>query len=82
MPLPKLGAYFECDMGLVWVVSAITPATDVAEAKVLVVKMMAHEQEMGTMANEWTEAEWDRYRIEFQFTPTTRPPPMLRAEAD
>jgi hypothetical protein len=82
MPLPKLGTFFECNWGMVWVVSRITPTTDVAEAKVLLVRMMGHEQEMGTMANEVAAGEWDKYCVEHRLTPCGAPPPMLRSAMD
>jgi hypothetical protein len=80
MPLPELGSFFEDDVGLVWVISMLTPATDAAEAKVLLVRMVGHEEEIGTMANEWTAAEWEQYRVEYGLTPCPRPPPMLRSK--
>jgi hypothetical protein len=82
MPLPAPSTFYRCDMGFVWAVSAVTLKADASEAKVLLVSMPVHDDDMGTMANEWTTAEWEQYRVEYGLTPCPHPPPMLRSTED
>jgi hypothetical protein len=71
MPLPCPAAFFRCNMGFLWAVDSITPAADAddAEAKVLIVSVPQFEEDMGTMANELTSAEWQRFRDDHRLVP-------------